>query len=436
MSANRAAIEQLRDRIESSKIPAIHHGISLLPVSHQEFQARWSLSEELLEEGRTVASHADEEAQLVLRAYRLPQNGHHTDFSSDWQDYPITGAENSAYFTLPTPTEKINAAVGLINTSGRFSPLARGESVCLPYAPRPRQAPVGVEDTKPSEAEASEGAPVPGQCEVSLPALDEDAIRKRLEHIDGLPESFKEKYSSSQHGPAAPSLQPVQDAALAPAENNLNGCLRSKDDAGNLDEESILEIVRRKMAVEPSPVMDASSEQPKLDAAVSHAASPAAVDKLLVAGASEQLASQWEVLWSEKAPIEIRAVFFLSGKIAPQMKLLLGHEILSPTPGGFLSWKRNLNSFHQIWPLLEAALSCPCVAAGPVLEFFRGVKPAERLLELHAGLEIEGRITDPAYGDKLPSGLQLDPDGQFKLSRMLPDGAVILPGISLIASGN
>jgi hypothetical protein len=55
------------------------------------------------------------------------------------------------------------------------------------------------------------------------------------------------------------------------------------------------------------------------------------------------------------------------------------------------------------------------------------------MLELHAALEIEGKVTDPAYQGLLPTGLNTGPDGKFKLHRMLPDGAVILPGLSLIA---
>lgn len=114
--------------------------MQLLPVSHKEFQARWSLSKESLESGLRAASDGRDEPRLILRAYSLPVDADRSDFSNHWHDYRIDHSEDSAFFTLPSPAPIINAAIGLINKSGRFNPLVRGDAVALPPLPDPPPA--------------------------------------------------------------------------------------------------------------------------------------------------------------------------------------------------------------------------------------------------------------------------------------------------------
>ncbi|HKK18271.1 MAG TPA: DUF4912 domain-containing protein [Opitutales bacterium] len=409
MSEIRADLEKLQAKIEKSKAPPVDLGVRILPVSPTEFQARWSLDRESLESGMQSASHDRGETRLVLRAYSLPIDADPSDFSSIWHDYGIDSTDNSAYFTLPAPTARINAAVGLMNRSGRFSPLVRGEAVSLPTPPK--EVPPKTDDGAKTETPGSTAGPPPAQAAApdrrNTVALNEAEIAERLERIAGLPESFK---SGSAASGMARTSQPSEYPQL-------------------LDEENTLKTVRQKMAVEPELPDPEPVVSPKPGTETRAQAESQARD----GGSSEQLASQWEEIWSGKAPVEIRAEYVLTGKIAPGMKLLLGNEILAATPGGFIVWRRTLDSFNQVWPLLQAALSSPSVAAGPSLEFFREVNPSDRLLELHAALEIEGKVSDPTYHSLLPDELHPAADGSFKINRMLPDGAVILPGLSLIA---
>lgn len=432
MSDIHPEIDQLEERIEKSKAPAVDFGVQLLPVSHQEFQARWSLSEQTLDAGLRAASHSRDGAHLVLRAYSLPMGADQGDFSSVWHDFGIDGTENSAYFSLPGPAEKIKAAIGLINQSGRFSPLVRSEPVALPAPPAPPAAKTEVPPAAQApQAEASPGPPETSHHGSSTPLrLNEREITERLEALTGLPHSLK----SSAAVPA--DAEDVEDAAqgLPTGRSRQEAAPHAASAASEphrqlLNEAETLQAVRHKMALEPEPAIP--ERQQEAPAAENASVSPTNRDP--ESGASEQLASQWEALWAGNAPVELRAEYVLSGRIAPGMKLLLGNEILEPKPGGFILWKRKLETFNQVWPLLDAALTNPSVDAGPSLEFFQGVRSADRMLELHAALEIEGKVSDAAYHSRLPAGLDLSPDGTFKLNRMLPYGAVILPGLSLIA---
>jgi hypothetical protein len=260
--------------------------------------------------------------------YSLPLDSDRSGFSSVWHDYSIESTEDSAYFTLPKPAPKINAVIGLINQSGRFHPLVRGDAVMLPPLPEPpfHRAAVNLERTAPTGKEL------------------------------------------------AYHLKPAS-AASQQADNSTT-----------------------------------------------------------VSNAPELFFSEHAGALSDSTPIEMRAEFVLTGKMAAGMKLLLGSEILEPGPDGFFIWKRKLTTYAQIRSLLEAALSTPSVSAGPALEFFRDIDRSQRLLELNATLEIEGRINDFNYMSNLPEGLTVDAAGRFKLNRMLPEGAVILPGLSLISN--
>ena len=312
------------DRNETLEFPATESGVRILPVSHTEFQAKWSLSQKALAGGLQAAAQTGDEPHLVLRAYSLSRNSDRSDCSEVWQDFRIDASENSAYLTLPSPTPRINCAIGLINKSGRFSPLVRGEAVSLPALP---EVSSGSAETSGGKSPKQEKSPQP---------------------------------RTGYHAP------PGQAQG-------------QRDPVGSLFEQSADD-------------------------------------------------------WSGDEPVEMRAEFVISGKIGPGARLLLGNQILEPDSDGFVTWRRKLDSCRQIWPLLETALVSPCVPAAPSLEFFRDVDPSAKVMELQAALRIEGKLNDPAYRHKLPEGIRVDADGVFKLSRVLPDGAVILPGLSMIAS--
>jgi hypothetical protein len=148
--------------------------------------------------------------------------------------------------------------------------------------------------------------------------------------------------------------------------------------------------------------------------------------------ADASIQSQQE-LWFGHAPIELRAEFLLYGKLAPGLRLMMGQEIIESSSDGMFTWRQTLTAFDQIWPLLRLALHPPAQAAGPSLDFFKDVKPASRLLEINGALEVFGRVEDHEYAALLPEGLSVDDAGYFKFSRLLPEGAILLPGLSLIA---
>lgn len=137
MSKKHAKIDKLQKTIEQPNEPAVDPGVLLLPISNNEFQARWSLTQETLDSGFRAASHLSGEARLVLRVYSLPTDSKHSDFSNFWKDYSIDGRENNACFSFTAPAVKITAAVGVINKSGRFSPLARAQAITLLLPPAP-----------------------------------------------------------------------------------------------------------------------------------------------------------------------------------------------------------------------------------------------------------------------------------------------------------
>lgn len=149
---------------------------------------------------------------------------------------------------------------------------------------------------------------------------------------------------------------------------------------------------------------------------------------------AEELFNVGEELWTESAPIELKAEFVVFGKTAPYTKLLIGSQIIEADTDGSVEWKQNIGSFKQVWPLLQDALKMPSLEAGSSLEFFQNVEPGQKLIELRGALKIIGKINHPEYLSMLPKELKVDANGVFKISRMLPEGAVILPGLSLIAA--
>ncbi len=418
MAKSKAKLAKLAEELNTTEVPAKGQSVDLLPVSYDRFQARWSLDQDTLERGREAADQIPGEAYLVLRAYSLPPGAGERELSSIWHDFTITGVENSGYFDLPAPTGQINAAVGLVNKSGRFIPLARGKSVLLPAPPtEKKKQEKAVSGSKPEKTNTTASAKKPASPQTRAETLNEAEISARLALLRGLPASFKKRAK------AVPRAKPQAEQAKMVEPADTGNRPERSPRATPLDQDAVLNKVRHRLAANPEPSVDTVDAGQAL---------PASSDPVKP-GASEQLASQWEDLWSGKAPVKICATFILTGRIAPGMKLLLGHRIVEPAPGGSFVWKQKLESFDQAWPLLRAALETPNVPAGPSLEFFKEVDPSQHMLELQAALDLEGRVSSPDYAMFVPDALQLDEDGHFKLSRVLPRGAVILPGLSLVA---
>lgn len=137
MAEKHPKIVETAKRIERLKSHSAGSSLQLLPLSHIEFQARWSLNKDSIASGLRAASGPDEESRLILRVYSLPLASDHSDFSNIWHDYRVEKRSSSAFFSLPKPAAKINAAIGLSNKSGRFIPLVRGNAIALPPLPDP-----------------------------------------------------------------------------------------------------------------------------------------------------------------------------------------------------------------------------------------------------------------------------------------------------------
>lgn len=130
-----ADIEKGHEKVRQSIAPAIENGIQILPVSHDKFLAAWSISQDLIDAGLQTASRFKEGTHLVLRAYTLPVDADRSHFSNSWNDYSIDGSANNSQFKLPKSAARIKVVLGVINKSGHFSPLLRGEPVNLPAPP-------------------------------------------------------------------------------------------------------------------------------------------------------------------------------------------------------------------------------------------------------------------------------------------------------------
>ena len=196
-----------------------------------------------------------------------------------------------------------------------------------------------------------------------------------------------------------------------------------------LDEHAILEQVRKKLAADTDPKITKGVAEPKpLEIGFEE---PSKAEDAYNDKGSAVLASQWEELWSDKTPVTINAVFVLTGRIQAGMT----------SSSGTKSSKPNLEELcleekaQQLQPGMvfdRATLHTPAISAGPTLSFL-GAEDRKCILDIQASLEISGRVSDPSYAEKLPEALKLSQDGTFESSCFLPYGAIILPGLSLVA---
>lgn len=149
-------------------------------------------------------------------------------------------------------------------------------------------------------------------------------------------------------------------------------------------------------------------------------------------GASELLASNWADVWGKDAPIELKASLVICGRIGNGLKMILAGKPVEPLPGGRFVVKQPLKGFDAALQMIHAATQPHDMAAGPALEVLKQTAGGDKLLEIHAALNVEGRLTDPDYARWLPEHLSIDAEGVFRLTRFLPQGAVVLPGMVLI----
>ena len=360
----------------------------ILPLRHNRFSARWALSQRTLEKGQQVSSSGGKKARLVLRIFFIGVDSASDTYSEDWCDYSIEISSGQNEFELPKSSARINATLGYFGASGRFSPLVTAEAISLP-APteHARQDLTSSKASSRAGHSNSQGEQAVGDFEAA----------PRSANLSGLPDELKS-------GPAAL-------AAL-----------------GSDKERSILKTVFQRLAADPYPselkakAVAAALESTERFKPRSGSAAP---DDLPV--------DHWQRLWSGRAPIEIVAEIVLHGKMARNFRLMLGQSVIETDSEGVFTFNQKLETFDQVWPLLRIALEAPTVQANPALEFFKDAEGETRLLEIHGKLQLCGQIRDRDYIPLLPDQIRIQDDGQFFLTRLLPEAAVILPGLSLIA---
>ena len=151
-------------------------------------------------------------------------------------------------------------------------------------------------------------------------------------------------------------------------------------------------------------------------------------------GASELLASNWADVWGKDAPIELKASLVICGRIGNGLNMILAGKPVKTLPGGRFVVKQPLKDFDAALQMIHAATQPHDMAAGPALEVLKQTAGGDKILEIHAALDVEGRLTDPEYARWLPEHLNIDAEGVFRLTRFLPQGAVVLPGLVLLGS--
>ena len=449
MPQNGPDFAELEQALSATELPSPPVGLHLLAVSHDQFQACWNLEQSLLARGQRASSRNPSETQLVLRAFNLTRDAQGSEKSNSWTDYAIDGIEGKGYFAVAGSIPKVSASLGLVNRSGQFTPLLSSEAIHLPVDPSlvvsdPETEPTLSEQektlTKPAEKPADTQQDFeahigeedliaqPRQRPAVVEHLSEEEITSRLEELEGLPRPLSTL-------PDKATLVPTDSPDSAESKDTMTSALENRvNPSEQLDEKEVLKAVWQNLANDPDPEITesiADSASSRDEGNESQDAKDENEGKH-----SETLASQWEELWSDKAPVAIEAIFVLTGRIQPGTSLLLGHEIIKAQPGGTFIWKKKLNHFSQAWSLIESTLHMPSIPAAPTMQFFLEHATQQRLLEMQAALEISGRVTDPSYTEKLPEALELAADGTFKSSCLLPYGSVILPGLSLVADSN
>lgn len=370
--------------------------LELLPVSPGRFHAHWRLKPDQIETGRQMLGVAPEDARLVLRAYEF--SGDNRDYAhARTEDFSVHGLDNHGYFDLQGAPESVGGVLGLVNHHGHFRPLLRGDSVALPQpADEPAPAP------EPTAPPASSQAP--------STSLNESQVLARLPRLTDLPNELLKAPDELAF------FERSGDTVIEAASVELPGS-----------------VVLDESAVHDAVISGNCKILPAEEASASGTADTAHKPSNERGGASELLASQWSDSWDEHAPIHLRAELSVSGRLSPGLKLSLGGKVIRPLPGGYFKIVRKLNAFAEAWPLFST-IGLLEETPEDAVELLKD-ETGEAVLEIHASVFLEGRINDPDYLKFLPEGVTPDSDGRFSLHRTLPNGAVLLPGLSLLADG-
>lgn len=365
--------------------------LELLPVSPGRFHAHWRVEPAQIDAGRQILGVEPDAARLVLRAYEF--NGGDRNYAhARTEDFAVHGLDSNAYFDLNGTPEFIGGVLGLVNSHGHFRPIMRSETVALPQnaAPPPPK----------SAAAVAQSTPRTG--------LDEQEVLSRLPQLIGLP---------------AELMKAPEDLVLYKRAEDA----RSEATAVTLTPTPALD----ESAVHAAVITGACKVLP--EAAEDAPTIPAPSSPVESTGASELLASQWSDAWDDFAPIHLRAEISVSGRLGPGLKLSLGGKEIRPLPGGYFKIVRKLNAFAEAWPLFStlSLLEEPNKESAQALYDASG----QAMLEIQASVFLEGRINDPDYLKFLPEGVTTDSTGRFSINRALPNGAVLLPGLSLLANG-
>jgi len=124
--------------------------------------------------------------------------------------------------------------------------------------------------------------------------------------------------------------------------------------------------------------------------------------------------------------------FHMHGRLLPGQRLRLGDREMNVRPDGRFSYHRKVASVSAIWPFLHNLLAHDSLADGPSFELLSEMRESEASLVVHSSVEISGVVRDPAYRNLLPSSIEVDAAGCFRVERPLPAGAVMLPHLVLL----
>jgi len=383
----------IAEAIDSQDLPSPPPTLILLPESPGRVHVRWSIEPALVTRGFDLLGIPPESTTFILRIFEFTHPDHGFAEASKWEDFPITGLDNSGYFNLCGTPEFVNGVIGLKNDHGHFRPLLRGQAIALPQPAAPE--PPGDDDSLARELDPAAGGKGSG-------LLDEADILARLPPLDGLPDELQRL--PIRVGPLKPPALPDPPDLAAAAIH-----------AAMVAEHPETAVVCEAAVPEP----------PRLGGGLPGGASE-------LAGASEQLASQCSDGWDERAAFNLRAELVVSGRLAPGIRLTSGGNTVPLLPGRTFQFVRQLHGFTEVWPLF-ANLPLLTESVSPAVTLAQTTTGGKPFLEMHAAITFEGRVSDPGYRRFLPHEVTLDANGRFKVTCPLPDGAVLLPGISLLA---
>lgn len=404
--------------------------LDLVPVDPHRLFAHWNLPPQDLERLRDMAGDQATNHHLTLRLFRLPHGGASLRNAVSADDFPVGATHSDGYFSLSEPGGNVVAVLGIKNAENHFTPAVTSVRITLPEAPRSAAMaePRATIET-PAAAEELFPAAITGEKEKSAPkvgerppvVLDEATVVAAAGRIERLPEQLRTVPSQ-----VAPTVVPVTQEEPASSRD------ASPPNTPVLDERNVVTSALRHMLAD-TVVPDLLGEVPaESEAAINDATQhvPPSADAV----SSYRLASQMDAGLAG-APVHLHATLSVTGRLAPGQKLRVGDKQITATPGGSIAFRHELDSTDAIWPLLLHAVLNQPARSMPSLELLSELPDSEALLSLHASIDIEGQIHDRAYRSRLPREVKVDEAGRFRIVRPLPAGALLLPHLVLVASG-